>query len=93
MASDTDSTDPLINLEGGYGKDDTEVSVRKDETTLNSDESKQMLNGRPPRHLSAVRHSISNTTLVSASELLKTTCPKLERILNKCARTYDIRSK
>ncbi|KAL6578254.1 hypothetical protein OROMI_010582 [Orobanche minor] len=69
MASDTDFTDPLINLEGGYGKDDTEVSARKDETTLNSDESKQTLNGRPPRHLSAVRHSINNTTLVSPSEL------------------------
>ncbi|KAK6130600.1 hypothetical protein DH2020_035646 [Rehmannia glutinosa] len=54
----------------GYSNDGSEVSVVKDEIIAeNSDELKQTLIGKPPRHLSVVRHSISTTTLVPPSEL------------------------
>ncbi|GER49700.1 protein phosphatase 2C family protein [Striga asiatica] len=65
MAADTDCTPPFANIESG----DSEVSVVEDEITVSSDELKQTLNGRPPRHVSVVRHSISTTTLVPPSDL------------------------
>ncbi|GFP78957.1 probable protein phosphatase 2c 27 [Phtheirospermum japonicum] len=69
MAADTDYTPPFTNIESGYSKDGTEVSIVKGETLENTGESKQTVNGKPPRHLSVVRHSISTATLVSPSDL------------------------
>ncbi|KAG8369291.1 hypothetical protein BUALT_Bualt15G0136100 [Buddleja alternifolia] len=69
MAAGTDFSLPLTNVvESGYSTsmEKIEVSVVKDEI---SDELKHASNGKPPRHLSVVRHSISTTTLVSPSDL------------------------
>ncbi|KAL3830527.1 hypothetical protein ACJIZ3_019329 [Penstemon smallii] len=70
MAAGTDFSLPFPDIEGGYSKDNGKVSSVRDEISENSDDSKQTLvNGKPPRHLSVVRHSISTTTLISPSDL------------------------
>ncbi|KAK2988215.1 hypothetical protein RJ640_020697, partial [Escallonia rubra] len=60
MAAGTDFSPPYTILEGGYNNDD--VSAMEDETSGNSDDLKQMSHGKPPRHLSVVRHCISSAT-------------------------------
>ncbi|KAH6759324.1 Protein phosphatase 2C family protein [Perilla frutescens var. frutescens] len=65
MAGDADcSTD----MGGDYSKDNGEVSVVKDEISENENDLKQTLCGKPPRHLSVVRHSMSTVTLVSPTD-------------------------
>lgn len=71
MAAGADFSSPLTNLEGGYGNDRSQVSVVKDEISENSNELKQALNGKPPRHLSAVHLCISSMPLVAPSELIQ----------------------
>ncbi|KAA8537390.1 hypothetical protein F0562_026923 [Nyssa sinensis] len=65
MAAGTDFSPPFTMLEGVYNKENE--STTEDEISENSDNLKQMPNGKPPRHLS--RHSIISTNLVAASEL------------------------
>lgn len=65
MAGDTYSTPPLTNDKGGYSENDHKVSVLREDISENIEDAKQIINGKPPRHLSVVRHSISTTTLVS----------------------------
>lgn len=68
MAAGTDFSPTFKVLEGGNNKDN--VFVRKDEISENSDDLKQMTTGRPPRHVSVVRHSISSATIMSAVDLV-----------------------
>lgn len=70
MAAGTDFSHPLTDIEGGYSDDSSEVSVMKDVISDDSNELKQTLNGKPPRHLSVVRHSISTTPFLPPSELV-----------------------
>lgn len=65
MAAGTDFSPTFTVLEGGNNKDN--VFVRKDEISENSDDLKQMTTGRPPRHVSVVRHS---ATIMSAVDLV-----------------------
>ncbi|KAH6799834.1 Protein phosphatase 2C family protein [Perilla frutescens var. hirtella] len=65
MAGDADcSTD----MRGDHSKDNGEVSAVKDEILENENDLKQTLCGKPPRHLSIVRHSMSTVTLVSPTD-------------------------
>ncbi|XP_075518745.1 putative protein phosphatase 2C 27 [Primulina tabacum] len=65
MAGDTYTTPPLTNDKGCYSENDHKVSVLREDISENIEEAKQIVNRKPPRHLSVVRHSISTTTLVS----------------------------
>lgn len=67
MAAGTDFSHSCTNIEGGYGNDSSEVAVVKDEISDNS-----TLSGKPPRHLSAVRHSETSSPLMSPTELVST---------------------
>ncbi|KAL7085691.1 hypothetical protein ACP275_14G294200 [Erythranthe tilingii] len=70
MATATDFSHPFANnVECGFGNDRSDLSLVKDEISENSDKSKQTVNGKPPRHISVVRHSISTTSFLSPSEL------------------------
>ncbi|KAK4428318.1 putative protein phosphatase 2C 27 [Sesamum alatum] len=71
MAAGTDFSPLFTDVEGGcYRKDNGQVSVVKDEITENVDDLKQTLNCKPPRHLSVVRHSITNTPLISPTDVV-----------------------
>ena len=61
MAAGADCSPPFV-LDGGYIKDN--VPAARDEQLDVSDEYKHASNGKPPRHLSVVRHSVSSATLV-----------------------------
>lgn len=65
MAAGTELSPSYALLEGGYNKDN--VSVVEDESD-DSDNLKQVTNGKPPRHLSIVRHNISSAALASATD-------------------------
>lgn len=68
MAAGTDCSPPFTLLDSGYVKENApEV---KDELSENSNDSKQTPCGKPPRHLSVVRHSISTATLQQASDVV-----------------------
>ncbi|KAK4387816.1 putative protein phosphatase 2C 27 [Sesamum angolense] len=69
MAAGAHLSPPFDNVEGGYSNDRSKESTVEDEISETSDELKQMSNSKPPRHLSVVRHSISTTVLMPASEL------------------------
>lgn len=69
MAAGTDFSPPFTVLEGGYNKDN--ASITKDEICENSDDLKKMTNGKPPRHLSVVRHSIDSATITGAVDLVR----------------------
>nr|CAN72606.1 hypothetical protein VITISV_021338 [Vitis vinifera] len=47
------------------------VSVMEDENSNNSDNLKQLTNGKPPRHLSVMRHCISSARLLAATDFVK----------------------
>ncbi|KAL2232125.1 probable protein phosphatase 2C 27 [Sesamum indicum] len=70
MAAGTDFSPLFTDVEGGYRKDNGQISVVKDEITENIDDLKQTLNSKPPRHLSVVRHSISTTPLISPTDVV-----------------------
>ncbi|KAL0361871.1 UNVERIFIED_CONTAM: putative protein phosphatase 2C 27 [Sesamum radiatum] len=70
MAAGTDFSPLFTDVEGGYRKDNGQISVVKDEITENVDDLKQTLNSKPPRHLSVVRHSISTTPLISPTDVV-----------------------
>ncbi|KAL7154483.1 hypothetical protein ABFS83_03G004900 [Erythranthe nasuta] len=67
MAAGADFSPMLTDIEACYNS--KEIPVAKNEISDNVNDFKQ-LNGRPPRHLSIVRHSISTATLLSPTELL-----------------------
>ncbi|KAL9145429.1 hypothetical protein ABFS82_13G041800 [Erythranthe guttata] len=70
MATATDFSHPFAyNVECGFSNDRGDLSLVKDEISENSDESKQTVNGKPPRHISVVRHSISTTSFLAPSEM------------------------
>ncbi|KAI4317045.1 hypothetical protein L6164_024956 [Bauhinia variegata] len=67
MAAGMDFSPPFTVLEGSYNKDN--LCVTEDESSRDSSKLKQMTNGKPPRHLSVMRHSISSTRLLAAADL------------------------
>nr|POF10862.1 putative protein phosphatase 2c 27 [Quercus suber] len=67
MAAGMDLSPPFTILEGGYNKDN--VSTTEDQSSDNLNKLKQMTNGKPPRHLSIARHSISSMRLLGSSDL------------------------
>ncbi|KAH6786647.1 Protein phosphatase 2C family protein [Perilla frutescens var. hirtella] len=69
MVADTELSHPFTNVESGYSNDSSEVSEVKDVISDNSEELNQTLNGKPPRHLSVVRHSLITGAFLSPSEL------------------------
>ncbi|XP_057794709.1 probable protein phosphatase 2C 27 [Salvia miltiorrhiza] len=70
MAAYADSSLQFSDIGCDCSEGNGEVSVVKDETSENENESKQTLNGKPPRHLSVVRHSMSTDTFVSSADLV-----------------------
>lgn len=72
MAAGTDFSPLFTDVEPGYSKDNGGVSVGN-EISENVNDFKQTLNGRPPRHLSIVRHSICTPALVSPTEMVVNT--------------------
>lgn len=72
MAAGTDFSPLFTDVEPGYSKDNGGVSVGN-EISENVNDFKQTLNGRPPRHLSIVRHSICTAALVSPTEMVVNT--------------------
>lgn len=68
MATDTEISHTFSVLEGSYNnKDNTPTS--NNEIQVKSEELKQSC-GKPPRHLSTVRHSISSAMLVASADLV-----------------------
>lgn len=67
MAAGMDLSPPFTILEGGYNKDN--VSTTEDQSSENLNKLKQMTNGKPPRHLSIARHSISSMRLLGSPDL------------------------
>lgn len=68
MAAGTEFSPPFTALEGSYSMDSG--PGKKDEISENSDNLKQMTHGKPPRHLSVVRHFISSDAEMAASDLV-----------------------
>ncbi|KAL1540611.1 protein-serine/threonine phosphatase [Salvia divinorum] len=64
MAGDSDNSPQFSDLGGDCSEDSGEVSVVKDETSENENESKQMLNCKPPRH------SMSTAAFLSPANLM-----------------------
>lgn len=73
MAGDADSSPEFSDIGGDYSEDNGEVSLVKEETSENENESRQTPNGKPPRHLSVVRHSMITATIVSPADLVVNT--------------------
>ncbi|KAF3975716.1 hypothetical protein CMV_001041 [Castanea mollissima] len=67
MAAGMDLSPPFTILEGGYSKDN--VSITEDQSSENLNKLKQMTNGKPPRHLSIARQSISSMRLLGSPDL------------------------
>ncbi|ERN17166.1 hypothetical protein AMTRI_Chr09g33790 [Amborella trichopoda] len=67
MAAGTDLSPPFALLEGGYDK---EKGSSSDEEGSGAHENlKQMMVGKPPRHISCMRHCVSTARLATAAEL------------------------
>ncbi|CAK9178301.1 unnamed protein product [Ilex paraguariensis] len=67
MAAGTDFSPPFRNLEGGYKRNNVALMDDEDELSENSNNSKQMTKGRPPRDIAVVRRCISSATLTDAA--------------------------
>ncbi|XP_022975783.1 probable protein phosphatase 2C 27 [Cucurbita maxima] len=68
MATGLDFSPPFTLLEGGgYNKDN--VSATDDESSDSFSSLKQMTSGKPPRHLSVMRHSVSSIKLLGQADL------------------------
>ncbi|EXB56297.1 putative protein phosphatase 2C 27 [Morus notabilis] len=67
MAAGMDFSPPYRLIEGGYNKDN--VPAMEDEASENLKNIKQMTNGKPPRHLSVMRHSVSSIKLLATADL------------------------
>lgn len=69
MATGIDFSPPFTLLEGGgYNKDN--VSATSDESSDSFNSLKQMTSGKPPRHLSVMRHSVSSIKLLGQADLV-----------------------
>ena len=68
MAAGTDFSPPFTVLEGSYSKDN--LLAKEDEISENSENLKQITFGKPPRHLSIVRHCISSDTEATATDMV-----------------------
>ncbi|KAK4767725.1 hypothetical protein SAY87_002866 [Trapa incisa] len=62
MAAGADLSRPFINLEDNYEN----ISTDEDESL---DNVKQLISGKPPRHLSAVQHCVTSARLPSETDL------------------------
>lgn len=69
MAAGTEFSHPYTTVESDYSDDNSEVSEVKD-VISDDEELKQTVNGKPPRHLSVVRHSLGAGALLPPSELV-----------------------
>eukprot|EP00268_Persea_americana_P052639 TRINITY_DN5903_c0_g1_i1.p1 TRINITY_DN5903_c0_g1~~TRINITY_DN5903_c0_g1_i1.p1 ORF type:complete len:387 (+),score=66.68 TRINITY_DN5903_c0_g1_i1:840-2000(+) len=79
MAAETDSSPPFVSIEGGFGKDNG-LSM-DDENSKTMESLKQIRMGKPPRHLSVLRHCVSSARIEAASELdtyIETIGPKAQ---------------
>lgn len=72
IAAGMDFSPPFTILEGGYSKDD--VSGMENDNSENLDSLKQMTNGKPPRHISVIRHCVSTARLLPVAELVSSFC-------------------
>ena len=73
MATGIDFSPPFALLEGGgYSKDN--VSATNDESSDSFNSLKQMTTGKPPRHLSVSRHSVSSIKLLDQADLVSNHC-------------------
>lgn len=68
MAAGMDFSPPYRLVEGGYNKDN--VSAMEDDGSENLNNIKQISNGKPPRHLSAMRHSVSSIKLLATADMV-----------------------
>lgn len=69
MATGIDFSPPFTLLEGGgYSKDN--VSATDDENSDSFNSLKQMSSGKPPRHLSVMRHSVGSLKLLGQTDLV-----------------------
>lgn len=68
MAAGTDYPPPLSMLDGSYRKEN--VTVVKEEKSESFEIIKQPSIGKPPRHISAIRHSVSSVQLAPATEVV-----------------------
>lgn len=68
MAAGMDFSPPFTVIDG-YSKDNN-ASATENENSNNVDNMKQMTSGKPPRHLSAMRHRMSSTGLLAATDLV-----------------------
>lgn len=85
MAAGTDFSPPFNLIEGSYNKDNNPAV--KDEPLEDSNDLKQTSSGKPPRHLSVVRHSINSAILLSPTNLVNTfsfTCIFLADVVMPC---------
>ncbi|KDP36768.1 hypothetical protein JCGZ_08059 [Jatropha curcas] len=67
MAAGMDFSPPFAVLEGGYSRDN--VSSTENQNSENLDCLKQTANGKPPRHLSVMRHSMNSMRMMAAADL------------------------
>ncbi|KAF3434880.1 hypothetical protein FNV43_RR21967 [Rhamnella rubrinervis] len=67
MAAGTDYPPPLSMLDGSYRKGN--ITVVREEKSESFEIIKQPSTGKPPRHISAIRHSVSSVQLAPASEV------------------------
>ncbi|KAG6648272.1 probable protein phosphatase 2C 27 [Carya illinoinensis] len=68
MAAGMDLSPPFAILEGAYNNMDN-VSTMEDQSSESLNNLKKMTNGKPPRHLSVMRHSMSSMRLLATAEL------------------------
>lgn len=68
MAAGMDFSPPFTVIEGGYGKDNLS-GMEDDKNSENLDNLKQITNGKPPRHVSVLRHCVGTTRLLAATDL------------------------
>ncbi|KAF8406724.1 hypothetical protein HHK36_008816 [Tetracentron sinense] len=67
MAAETNYSPPYTALDCRYSKDN--VSAMEDQNSETLENLKQLKIGKPPRHLSVMRHCMSSVPLVAATEL------------------------
>lgn len=68
MSAGTDNPSSLSMLDGSYRKN---VTVTRDEKSNTFENMKQPNIGKPPRHFSAIRYSVSSAQLAPATEVVR----------------------
>lgn len=77
MAAGTGFSQSYVMVEDGFNND---ISTEGEEKSQNSDQLNQLNVGKPPRHLSVVRHSISTATLLTPTDPVYKIFPCLKLI-------------